>query len=477
VKKGFDAGAGPGRSDAASRGAVYDHERHREEEACDDARMALNELTARRKTLADEVDATELRLATINNAAHQADLDLRAAQAEARKAEQQRDAAGAERDDIRRLRDRAETELLDLQRRCAGAEEKLLKAGRGSVTAPTAPVDDAPAPESGDDQPGQPPLKEPDPAAPRCEEPGADEVEPWTGGGLEPYEVGDPGRAAREVIPAVSGNPSDPPDTQVDGARVGPLVVRAASTRGTSHRYGGTPRQDDYALCIGEESWLVVAVADGVSAGSLSHLAARIACRGAAELVRDALVASNDVRQIPWEDVLQTLAGRIVGYGRRSLASDGDADEVTARDVADIMATTLVVAAVSLAPSDDGSHEGIAAAVGDTSVFLLDAASAWCPVTAVKNEGAQVASSATMALPHQPREVHALDLRIEPGERLFVMTDGVGDPLGRGDGDVGRFLATVWAQPPDILSFGGQVGFARRSYDDDRTVVGIWVPA
>ena len=59
---------------------------------------------------------------------------------------------------------------------------------------------------------------------------------------------------------------------------------------------------------------------------------------------------------------------------------------------------------------------------------------------------------------------------------IFLMTDGVGDPLGRGDGPVGRFLATEWAEPPDMLSFAGQVAFARRSYDDDRTVVGVRAP-
>ena len=46
--------------------------------------------------------------------------------------------------------------------------------------------------------------------------------------------------------------------------------------------------------------------------------------------------------------------------------------------------------------------------------------------------------------------------------------------LGRGDGPVGSFLAQMWKTPPDMLSFGGQVGFARRSFDDDRTVVGVW---
>ena len=35
-------------------------------------------------------------------------------------------------------------------------------------------------------------------------------------------------------------------------------------------------------------------------------------------------------------------------------------------------------------------------------------------------------------------------------------------------------LAAWWARPPDPLTFAAQVGFARKTHVDDRTVVGIW---
>lgn len=299
----------------------------------------------------------------------------------------------------------------------------------------------------------------------------------WTGAPLEPYAVGDPGRAAREVVASLSENAADPADTQVDGATIGTMVVRAASCRGTSHRHSGTPRQDDYALCTGEGRWLVAAVADGVSAGSLSHQAATIASRGAAALVRDALLSEGDLEAVPWDDVFAALARRIVAHGRRAIALDDAADELTSAQVASEMATTLVVAALEVAAREDGSRHGVVIALGDTSVFLLDADGRWWPITDVKNEGAQIASSATLALPYLPSvALEAIKIRLAAGDSLFVMTDGVGDPLGHGDGPVGEFLAEVWARPPDMLTFGGQVGFARRSFDDDRTVVGIWAP-
>ena len=292
----------------------------------------------------------------------------------------------------------------------------------------------------------------------------------WRGAGVEPYEVGDPGRAAREVEATLPANPSDPADTQVDGGAAGQVVVRAASVRGTAHRHAGTPRQDDYAIALAGDEWIVVAVADGVSAGALSHQAATLACRGAAGQVRDALADGCAVAELPWADVLGAVARRIVVHGMRTLEGD-----VEAAEVARTMATTLVVTVLAAAPDEAGEHPGIVFAFGDCSVFALSAGT-WAALTAVKNAGADVASNATAALPYLPEVTpEAVPVSVAAGSAVFVMTDGVGDPLGDGDGDVGSFLGTVWSSPPDLLSFGAQVAFARRSFDDDRTVVGIWV--
>jgi hypothetical protein len=35
-------------------------------------------------------------------------------------------------------------------------------------------------------------------------------------------------------------------------------------------------------------------------------------------------------------------------------------------------------------------------------------------------------------------------------------------------------LAAWWRRPPDPFTFGAQVGFARKTHLDDRTVIGLW---
>jgi hypothetical protein len=91
----------------------------------------------------------------------------------------------------------------------------------------------------------------------------------------------------------------------------------------------------------------------------------------------------------------------------------------------------------------------------------------------VKNEGAEIASSAVSPLPR--RAVVRPEVRyLRGGDVLTVITDGIGDPLGSGQGVVGRFLAEMWREPPDLLAFAQHAAFYRKSFADDRTAVVIW---
>jgi hypothetical protein len=80
--------------------------------------------------------------------------------------------------------------------------------------------------------------------------------------------------------------------------------------------------------------------------------------------------------------------------------------------------------------------------------------------------------TASAALPASNLGVAELDLDRRDGA-LFLMSDGVGNPLAWVEG-VRAALAGWWAVPPDIFDFGRQVGFARKTHVDDRTVVGLW---
>jgi hypothetical protein len=312
---------------------------------------------------------------------------------------------------------------------------------------------------------------------------GADPGSTWRGS-LEPYEVGNPGRAAGLTVPLPDTEHWTRRDTVVDGItivdgheRIGEL--RAASTRGLAHRHYGRVRQDEYGYRRTRDGrYLVMCVADGVSSGKQSHHAAVAAARVGVDYLAESLM-KVPLSDIAWAQFISAVAHRIVHHGRKRLGLLGlaDADEYTDRQVSGHMATTVLYAVVDLCLVE-GAHQVDLLAVGDTSAWVLRQDDRWEPLQAVKNEGADVYSPAVTALPMLPPQPPLpVRTRLLPGEVLVLMSDGIGDALGAGTGDVGRFLADVWRTPPVPLQFAAQVEFARKSFDDDRTAVAFWPPA
>ncbi|QKV75298.1 protein phosphatase 2C domain-containing protein [Amycolatopsis sp. Hca4] len=285
-----------------------------------------------------------------------------------------------------------------------------------------------------------------------------------------PENVGDPGRAATAVIPLPDERFPHHPEIIASGVRIGEsLDLRAASIRGLSHRYYGKVRQDHYAFrSTADSQWLVASVADGVSAAPWSHVAAELVTqRGCDELC--AALTKTPPEKIDWHSVIGVLSDAVRDAVTRSGAEPEDASAT--------MATTGLFAIIETRPDDTGRRMVHLASVGDSSAWLLrtEPSFTWSPLQAVKNDGAVVASSATDAIPVTGR--HSLltrEFTLAPEEVLVLMTDGVGDPLGSGQGDVGRFLAERWAAPPHPLHFAAQVDFSRRTFDDDRTALAIW---
>jgi hypothetical protein len=302
---------------------------------------------------------------------------------------------------------------------------------------------------------------------------------PWSGW-FDPFVVGDPGKAPDRVISKPDHRVWHRAETVLDAMTFGAddgtpvLTLRAASLRGLSHRHYGVTRQDDYAFRITPDGvHLVVGVADGVSAGKWSHLAARWAARsGVEDLCRVLSTTAPD--DIDWPDFVTQVAGRIERGGRQRLLHLGVAAEDldSTRQVARHLATTVLYAVVGLV--GPGTGDVHICVVGDTSAWVL-ADGSWHPLQAIKNAGAEVYSSSVTALPLLPRvPPPVIRARVEPGQVLALMTDGVGDPLDDGAGSVGQFLADRWRMPPSGLEFAAQVDFRRSSYDDDRTVVALW---
>jgi hypothetical protein len=75
-----------------------------------------------------------------------------------------------------------------------------------------------------------------------------------------------------------------------------------------------------------------------------------------------------------------------------------------------------------------------------------------------------------------PINVEAVEITVSSGQALLVGTDGFGDPLGGGTGDVGELFSDVLSvgHVPSLLEFAHTLDFSRETFDDDRTLVAVW---
>lgn len=268
---------------------------------------------------------------------------------------------------------------------------------------------------------------------------------------LAPWPIGEPGRAATEVPPGRPVPPAGRADVAVSWAAVGALRVNAAAVRGLMHRSTSEPRQDAFALterCAADgPGALIAVVCDGVGSLERSHEAADLVSRRLAEAG-----ATGE----PWPDAVQRVNEEL-----RAVAVVDD-DKV--------MATTAVAVAVE---RDGDDWVGEIAWVGDSSCWHLDADGAWSELTATETDDeAPYHSTSVRPLPSSDGACSTSSFRVSGGA-LFLMTDGVANPLRWGD-DVRATLADWWRVAGDPLTFAGQVGFSRKTHIDDRAVVGIW---
>jgi hypothetical protein len=258
------------------------------------------------------------------------------------------------------------------------------------------------------------------------------------------------------------------PDVVIDGWSTDLIIVRGVSQRGHLHRYNGAPRQDEFALHHLADGRVIALVADGVSGAPQSHIGASTAIKQAAEWLHSKL--GDDVANTDWLALLKSAAWALSERAQILLGLDAP-DPVRAEQE---LATTLVCAVIE--PTDTGTLRAYLVGAGDSPAWLLSAGR-FVEVLAGKTVSASgIASSAVVGLPRVPTEVTPQVIDIASDDVLLIGTDGIGDPLGKGQGGVGDLFREVLTKPsvPSLIEFAHAVDFSRETFDDDRTLVAVW---
>lgn len=258
------------------------------------------------------------------------------------------------------------------------------------------------------------------------------------------------------------------PDAVIDGWSTNALTVRGVSLRGHLHRYNGTPRQDEFALHHLPDGRVIVLVADGVSGAPQSHIGASTATRQAAEWLHTYL--GEDTSNTDWLVLLKSAAWAL-NERAQALLGLAEPDPVRAEQQ---LATTLVCAIVE--PAGAGSLRAHLVGAGDSMAWLLSSGEFVQLLGGKTVPDSGIASSAVVGLPRVPTEVAPVIADVKEGDVLLIATDGIGDPLGGGQGGVGNLFREVLtrSQPPSLIEFAHAVDFSRETFDDDRTLVAVW---
>lgn len=271
-------------------------------------------------------------------------------------------------------------------------------------------------------------------------------------------------------------------EMEVDIGTAGTLAVIGATLRGGKHRYQGGPNQDSYAILHDElvPSYLLVAVSDGVSNAQFSGYSSRKLVRHTVRAIArslsiqpDRVWSSKDLQEIATSAIIRSADNMSVWK-----TDDLDSPKVPSRNVSyrDLSAT-LTVAIIPTNTSPDGNRPAIVGFVGDSPSYVLQNG-AWRLITPAIKQG-EVMDQTTAALPLQDNSklnVTWIDVELEPGSALFVVTDGIGTSLDNGNTSLGEYLRTEWAHPCSMKQFTNALDFDRSGEDDDRTVVAVWTP-
>ena len=275
------------------------------------------------------------------------------------------------------------------------------------------------------------------------------------------HHVGDP-----QVLPDV---PDSLPDSTLDGARFGRLVVRAGSVRGDSSRQNGSVRKQTTSLSILTEfatPVLVACVATGRD-DSPSHgqLGAAQVCRS----LKEKLAERASALELAWEKA-ETGQGEELNdllYGV-AVALNGPLIQVAReRELGrEAVATELLFLLTQLGDTDSRRH--LVAGVGAGALLRLSAAGA----CTTEFQASQSDGRPAM-LPGRPDAIAHQTLRTGPGETLLLCSR-TGAAYVRRAMERGTISREWSAGPPQMTRFLWQLSLPDQVERRDRSLVGLW---
>lgn len=232
----------------------------------------------------------------------------------------------------------------------------------------------------------------------------------------------------------------------------GEKAVVAASQRGRSHAHEGKPRDDDFKMEYDDETkWYVIAVADGAGSANYSRAGSRIACETALKHCREQLRQPMDfedyIRIYRQEgetvenrkyvgDNLWSIVGNAAFKAHRAIREEAATQGATLKDYA----TTLLLA---ICKKFDFGWFVASFWVGDGAIGIYDRPNQSILLMGTPDGGEYAGQTRFLTMPEIFSDTVSLYGRlkfaiVEDFTALFLMTDGVSDPMFETDANLGN---------------------------------------
>lgn len=240
--------------------------------------------------------------------------------------------------------------------------------------------------------------------------------------------------------------------------------IFAASRRGRSHELAGKPREDVFALAVGDPHWWFAAVADGAGSRSRSRLGAEVATNAAVSYVRGASNVIND----PTIVLNGAARSSVEALQARALQSEYDIADLACTLLLLLWTSTTEGGCVTTFQAGDGliasiSEDGTLVALNDADEESFAGSTHFITGTHVQNTWEQRVRTSS------PQN----DTRA-----FLLMSDGVADdliPYQRNGPILARELSRIAKdEQPATALLNDVLAYHKRGSFDDRTMVVGW---
>lgn len=262
-------------------------------------------------------------------------------------------------------------------------------------------------------------------------------------------------------------------DNVSDALQIGRSLLLAASSKGSLHQAGESPRQDSYSYGVYEENgekWIILAISDGVSSSPYSHILAEYLTLSSVKELKLQLEAYGEVYVQEFAHKINQMANNFCRKQLVRFNQQFDESKYVAHLGANFFGATLECAVIHIIQDKQTVKQFTIS--GDGGAYIFKSSSKIDIIKSGKIRGEGIVSNAVSPLPlGDIDDVNIEEVHLEKGDIFFMATDGLSDFIGSGNSSLGKFLLEKIVEAKDAVEFLKIINVAMFQLDDDKTAV------